>query len=59
MKTTNLIVLILVLVLGYFLFFKKSRIYDGFCNPDEVRVSGSCRKTCLQGGYNSGTKGCY
>ena len=59
MKTTNVVVLVLVLVLGYYLFFNKSRSYDGFCNPDEVRVSGSCRKTCLLGGYNAGTKGCY
>ena len=37
----------------------KSRNYEGFCAPDEVEVSGSCRKTCLEGNYNAGEKTCY
>ena len=66
MKTSNIIVLVLVVLVAYFLFFKTSHNCDGFCdgassgcNSDEVRVSGACRKTCLQGKYNSGTNGCY
>ena len=59
MKVKSVVIVAVILVLAYFLFFKKSNGYDGFCNPDEVRVSGACRKTCLQGEYNSGTKGCF
>lgn len=29
------------------------------CPPGQVRVSGACRKTCLQGQYNVGDGNCY
>ena len=59
MKPYNIFVLVLVVFLVYVLFFRKSPSYDGFCNPDELRVSGACRKTCFEGRYNPGTKSCY
>jgi len=36
-------------------------MYEGFdgCPDGQLRVSGACRKTCLEGQYNSGEKNCY
>jgi len=41
-------------------FYSKS-MHEGFdgCPDGNVRVSGACRKTCLEGQYNSGQKNCY
>ncbi len=57
--------LVFVLVMCYL----KPYLTEGFqdspamgttmCPDGQVRVSGACRPTCLQGNYNAATKTCY
>jgi hypothetical protein len=39
--------------------FEDGTVSEPGCPPGQVRVSGACRSTCLQGQYNQGSKGCY
>lgn len=39
--------------------FEEGSVSEPGCPPGQVRVSGVCRSTCLQGQYNQGSAGCY
>jgi hypothetical protein len=61
---SNTIPILLVAALFAFIVYRymnHMKPFEGFCNPDEVRVSGACRKTCFQEGakFNLGEKTCY
>lgn len=61
MKSTT-IPMLLVAALFAFIVYRymlHMRPFEGFCNQDELRVSGACRKTCFEGQYNPGEKNCY
>ena len=58
----NILPMLLVAALFGFIFYRymyHMRPFEGFCNPDEVRVSGACRKTCLEAKFNATQKNCY
>jgi hypothetical protein len=61
-SSSSKIVMFLVVAAVAFIAYRYMAVkkrHEGFCNPDEVRVSGACRKTCLEGQYNPGEKNCY
>ncbi len=59
--------LVFVLILGYCRRFSAEGSEDSegkaqgvrMCPEGQVRVSGACRSTCLEGNYNAAEKTCY
>ena len=60
-KTLSMLLLAALFAVIVYCYTYHMKPFEGFCNPDEVRVSGACRKTCYQEGakYNPGEKNCY